>query len=304
MPNGATAVDFAYAIHTSVGNTCIGARINGKMAPIKTILHNGDQVNIITSPYQHPEATWEKFVVTGKARSCIKKFIKSREKTEFFNLGLYLTKRIFSKLGFSFNENFIDYRRFSSRSLSEFYRNLAKSNILISSVKAMIQEKNIASPVIPKSDMFIDIMDFTPGIAVHFAECCHPIPGDKIVAVLVPQKGLMVHMVNCDQCGEIPIGSFIKVKWNKDDNSESTFSARLRIVLLNKTESLLIIMNIISSNGASITNIRVEHRSIDFFDILVDIRINSVEHLGEVQAALRTSGNVRSVYREDHSTQE
>ncbi|MDR0678236.1 MAG: hypothetical protein LBF44_01715, partial [Holosporaceae bacterium] len=146
-------------------------------------------------------------------------------------------------------------------------------------------------------ESFICLVDFTPGIAVHFAECCHPILGDKIIGILVPQKGIVVHTTSCD-CMEKGRGNtFIKVKWNQDDEVDATFIARLRIVILNETESFAIITNIISSKGASITNLKVEHRSTDFFDLLVDIKVMDVIHLGEVQAALRTCANVRSVRR-------
>jgi GTP pyrophosphokinase len=295
LPRGATVVDFAYEIHTNIGNTCIGGRVNGKMVPIRTVLKNGDQVDIITSPYQHPETAWKKFVVTGKAMSCINKFIKSREKSEFQSLGLSLTKYLFSKFNLQFSENSLDIKRFSCTSLQKFYYNLARGNILLTAVEMYIKSKSTDATAVLHPEETVCVMDFTPGIAVHFAECCHPILGDKIVAVLVPQRGLVVHVTNCDT-EELSAYSLIGVKWNNDDEADVAFNVKLRIVMFNKAESFVTVTNIISSSGASITNISVDHRSVDFFDLLVDVTVNDPFHLGEIQAALRACGNVRSVH--------
>lgn len=293
LPRGATAIDFAYEIHTSIGNTCIGTRINGKMVPLKTTLKNGDQVDITTSPYQHPDASWERFVITGKAKSCIKKFIKTQEKAEFITLGEQLVTNIFSMLDITFSENLIQYKSFFCDSLKRFYYNIGKGIISLNSVRMMISEKGNYKV---SNEAAVCLMDFTPGIAIHFGECCHPILGDKIIGIFVPQKGLVIHQTSCDHISKDK-NIFIRVKWNKDDEVEVAFISRLRIVISNKTESFAIITNIISSNGASITNIKVEHRSVDFFDLLIDIRVNDIIHLGEIQAALRTCTNVRSVRR-------
>ncbi|MDR1334802.1 MAG: bifunctional (p)ppGpp synthetase/guanosine-3',5'-bis(diphosphate) 3'-pyrophosphohydrolase [Holosporaceae bacterium] len=294
LPHGATVVDFAYEIHTNIGNTCIGGKINGKMVPIKTVLKNGDQVDIITSPYQHPETAWKKFVVTCKAMSCINKFIKSREKIEFQNLGLALTKYLFSKFNLEFSETVLDVKRFSCTTVQRFYYNLAKGNIPLHIVEMYVKNKSTDNITLPQEHV-ICVMNFTPGIAVHFAECCHPILGDKVISVLIPKKGLVVHVANCDT-KELSAYSFVKVKWNNDDEVEVAFNAKLRIVIFNRSESFATVTNIISSSGANITNISVDHRSIDFFDLQVDIIINDPFHLGEIQAALRACGNVRSVH--------
>ncbi|GHT92690.1 GTP pyrophosphokinase [Alphaproteobacteria bacterium] len=294
LPRGATVVDFAYEIHTSIGNTCIGVRINGKIVPLKTVLRNGDQVDIITSPYQHPESSWERFVITGKAKSCIRKFVKAQEKEEFINLGLQLVKNVFSSAKTEFSEYIIDYKSFSCSSIGKFYYNVGRGTISLNSVRTMVSSGEDDNRAVMEDA--ICLMDFTPGIAVHFSECCHPILGDKIIGILVPQKGVVVHITSCAHLGRGK-NVFVRAKWNKDDETESTFVSRLRIVIINQTESFAIITNVISSSGASITNIKVDHRSIDFFDLLVDIKVNDVIHLGEVQAALRTCANVRSVRR-------
>jgi GTP pyrophosphokinase len=292
LPRGATAVDFAYEIHSDIGNTCIGVKINGKIMPLKTVLRNGDQVEIITSPYQHPEAAWERFVVTGKAKARIKKITKLHEKSEFTSLGFQLVKYIFAEANVPFREDLVDLKRFTCDSLAKFYHGVGKGNISLGIVRSMVPI--LENPTISTSDNHICLINFTPGIAVHFSECCSPILGDEIVGVFIPERGINVHVTSCAYI-ETMRGPLIKVKWNKDDEVETIFIARLRIVILNETESFALITNIISSNGANITNLKVEHRSTDFFDLLVDLRANDANHIGEIQAALRACNSVRSV---------
>ncbi|MDR3187104.1 MAG: bifunctional (p)ppGpp synthetase/guanosine-3',5'-bis(diphosphate) 3'-pyrophosphohydrolase [Holosporaceae bacterium] len=293
LPRGATAVDFAYEIHTAIGNTCIGARINGKMSPLKTVLRNGDRVDIITSLYQSPEAAWEKFVVTGKAKACIRRFVKTREKFEFVSLGLQLVKYVFAMTEFSFNENLLNYKKFACSSLNKFYHNVGRGDIPLSAVRALLPD---GETQLGMSEESVRLLDFVPGIVLHFADCCYPILGDKIIGIIASGKGMIVHLANCNQIEE-GVGPLIRVKWDNNEEADAAFIARLRIVVLNKPESFAIITNIISLGGASITNIKIEHRSIDFFDLLVDIKINNTIHLEELEASLRICLNVRSIRR-------
>jgi GTP pyrophosphokinase len=293
LPYGATAIDFAYGIHTIIGNTCVGAKINGKMASLRTALKNGDQIDVITSPYQHPQAIWENFAVTGKAKSNIKKIIKAREKIEFTMLGLRLSKYIFSLKNICFNEDLIDPQKNSCSSLDKFYFNVGKGIISLNRIRN----------IFPKSENQVDVYEnylylsgLTPGVAVHFADCCHPILGDRVISVLVPQTGIVIHTTSCS-CIAKNEYDFIKVKWNQNDETDPSFIARLQIVIENKTEGFSLITNIISSNNANITNLKVEHRGIDFFSLLVDVKLKDSIHLGEILAALWMCPAVRSVKR-------
>ncbi len=294
LPKGATGVDFAYEIHTDLGNTCIGVRINDKLVPLKTVLKNGDRVDIITSPYQHPEATWEDFVVTGKARSCIRKFVKSQEKGEFISLGFQLSRYIFAEMNIQFSEDLILYEKFCCDSLTKFYYNMGKGLIPLKLFRSTLL--NIEGDNIIFNDNSICLIDFIPDIAVHFSKCCCPILGDKIIGILQANKGLIVHQTTCRSIEE-SYETFIRVKWNQDDNIETSFMARLQIIMLNHKDSFAAITNIISSNNANISNLKIEHRTTEFFSLLVDISVTDVAHLGEIQAALRACSKVKSVKR-------
>lgn len=296
LPKGATAVDFAYKIHTDVGNTCIGVRINGKMSPLKSVLRNGDRVDILNSAYQHPEASWANFAVTGKALSCIKKFVRSQEKSEFTALGMQLMKYMFANANIDFSEELINPKHFKCSSLNSLYFNLGKGGIPLNNIKAFLSSFNNSSSSF--SNAYIRLIDFVPGIAIHFSECCSPVLGDKIIGILEPKKGLMIHTTRCNQIKNCNKDAMIKVSWNQDEHEvDASFFASLRIEMVNKPDSFASVTNIISSNGASIANLKIEGRSIDFFTLLIDIQIIDIIHLSGVQAALRACSYIKSVTR-------
>lgn len=293
LPRGATAVDFAYEVHTDIGNMCTGVQINGKIADFRTVLKNGDQVNVITSPQHIPDPSWERFVVTGKAKSGIKKYIKNKSKSEFTLLGSQLIQNIFQAYNVNFSEGTIDYKKFGYSSLDNFFYNVGKGLVSINKIRnlaATMGDSRLAAREKP-----IAIEQFSIGVAIHFSACCSPIIGDKIVGVFSPPHGLIIHVSNCQNLRDAK--EFVNAKWSEKEDENKTCMARLRIVISNQKDSFAIITNIISSAGASITNIKVEYRSANLFDILVDVKAESAADLGELQASLRICENVRTVQR-------
>lgn len=293
LPRGATAIDFAYEVHTDIGNTCTGVQINGKIADFRTVLKNGDQVNIITSPQQVPDPAWERFVVTGKAKSCIKKYIRNKSRTEFTELGSQLVRNIFDAYKVPFSEEILSYKKFGYSSLNNFFYNVGKGIVSLNRIRLIVAAKGDKSLVTREKPLILE--KFTIGIAVHFSDCCNPIIGDKIVGVFSPPRGIIVHLSNCANLANEK--DFISIKWHENEDSSSAFIARLRIVIDNQKDSFAMITNIISSAGASITNIKVEYRSANLFDLLVDVKTDNLALLGEIQASLRLCSNVRVVQR-------
>lgn len=284
LPHGATAIDFAYEIHTDVGNRCIGVKINGKMSPFRTVLRNGDRVDVITAPHQEPDAAWAQFVVTGKAKSCIHKFIKSKEREQFIKLGLQLVRYVTNP---SLKKNDIDIKQFHYDNYEKFYYNVGKGIVPLEQLWYKLRD-------IPHVNSHICLIDFMPGIAVHFAACCHPILDDSIVGIIIPNKGLEIHLANCEKAN-LPSSYVIKASWNQLNENQQSIVTCLDIVVANKIESFGTITNALSSNNADIINIRTERRSVDFFEIIVDIKVDSEQKLNDVQAALRVSQDVKSV---------
>ncbi|MBR1735266.1 MAG: bifunctional (p)ppGpp synthetase/guanosine-3',5'-bis(diphosphate) 3'-pyrophosphohydrolase, partial [Alphaproteobacteria bacterium] len=296
LPRGATAIDFAYEVHTDVGNRCTGVQINGKIADFRSVLKNGDQVNIITAPQQVPDPAWERFVVTGKAKSCIKKYIRNKSRTEFTELGVQLLTNIFSAYGIDFSENVLNYKKFGYSSFENFCYNIGKGTISLNKIRIAISSISSTTnhQFIAREKPLI-LEKFTIGIAVHFSDCCAPIIGDKIVGVFSPPRGLIIHLSNCSNLSNEK--EFISVKWHENEEENSAFITRLRIVIANQKDSFAMITNIISSAGASITNLKIEYRSANLFDLLVDIKTDNIALLGEIQASLRICSNVRLVQR-------
>jgi GTP pyrophosphokinase len=294
LPYGATAVDFAYGIHTTVGNTCAGVRINDKIAPLHTVLHNGDRVDVITSPYHHPEAIWESFAISGKAKSNIKKFIKVHEKAEFITLGSRLTTYFFSSANIHFAEDAISLEKFSCATFDEFYYKFGKGIISFDEIQDLFLKSEDLTTIY---ENHLILMDMLPGIAVHYADCCHPILKDKVIGVFAPPRGLVVHTTSCRRI-EKSGTTMVRVKWDDDSGDvDTSFVARLRVEVLNESDSFATITNIISSAEAHIINLKVEHRSTEFFDLLVDIKVRDPIHLDELQSNLRIGANIRSVRR-------
>lgn len=296
LPKGATAIDFAYSIHTDVGDHCIGVQINTKMVPLWTPLRNGDRIKVLTSPYQHPDSSWINFATTGKARACVKKYIHTQEKSEFLTLGRELAKYAFKTAALAFDEDAIQYKKFRCNSLQSFYQNFGRGLISFVSFQKTLVDEFILPAI--AGDAEICMIDFIPGIAVHLAECCHPIIGDKIVGVIQKDKGLVVHSLLCPHLSEHTDQVLLKMTWNQDNDQSESFTTVIRILTTNDKDSFALITNIISSNGASITNLRIEERSMLFFTLLIEIKVTDTFHLGEILAALRACSHVKSVHRD------
>lgn len=294
LPVGATCIDFAYSIHTSIGNKCVGCKVNGRVVPLKTVLQNGDQVEVLTSPYQKPDATWGKFVVTGKAKAGLKKYVKEREKIEFAKLGKMLTQRIFNRYGVHFKEQNVPIQEFHCESLNSFYVKVAKLEIPLHRLNDVISRMEV---IRMPNEEGLSIFGLTPGVVIHFGSCCNPVPGDKIRGIMMPRTGLSVHTANCKAL-ENKMEGVINLGWNNQGQElDNSFIARLKIVLLNKVGSLAQILQLISSKGVDVTNLKVESRSKDFYEIFIDIDVCDIAQLGEIQGVISTCSRVRTVRR-------
>lgn len=293
LPKGASVIDFAYHIHTYIGNTCIGAKVNGSMVAVKTVLQNGDQVEIITSSYQKPEPKWLQYAVTGKARMCIKKFILSQEKSEFIALGCMLAKYFFSENKIDFSESKLPISSYYCDNYADFYFNLAKGKI-------PIEHLNLYLSKLPQEEITennqIYILKFIPDIAVHYSNCCHPILNDRIIGILEKDKGLVIHNSSCDQIN-YSSSNFINLLWNEQTNINTIFIARVRVILYNKLGALAKLSNSMYENNSDITNIKIEYRSHDFIDLVVEFKAENTQHLNETLAILRMNEIVSSVHK-------
>ena len=322
LPRGATPVDFAYEVHSAVGDACVGAKINGRIMPLRTLLKNGDQVEIITSKSQTPSPTWEEFVVTGKAKARIRKFIRQQKRSQYLNLGKSILQKAFRQEGKPFNEKMLEaaLRRFSSTDVEDLCALVGEGIHTAREVYLAIypEEKSVGMPQPVNLDQIskmptakptkisshsLPIKGLIPGMALHFAKCCHPLPGDRIVGIVTTGKGVTIHTQECDvlQSFADQPERWLDVSWDIESQRIDKHSARVSVVIANEPGSLGSLSTVIGKCSGNITNLRITSRSTEFFEIIVDIEVKDLNHLTEIMAALRATPVINSVERITHS---
>ena len=320
LPNGATPVDFAYAIHSDVGDKCVGAKLNGRIVPLNTRLNNGDQVDIITAKTQNPSPTWERFVVTGKARSHIRRFIRQKQRDEYMSLGQAMLKKMFQQEGYDFTEKAVAgiVPQMNVEHVDDIFANIGSGHFAVRDVfktifpghqdeaakqkkkgKAQKGEDDMALARPPEDSSPMPIKGLIPGMAVHFARCCHPLPGDRIVGIVTTGKGVTVHTIDCETLetfADTP-ERWLDVSWGEGPDAPEAHVGRLDVTIENKPGTLGSLSTVIARNGGNITNLKITSRSMDFWDILLDVYVQDTKHLGNIIAALRATPGISSVDR-------
>ena len=311
LPRGATPVDFAYAVHSQIGDTCVGAKINGRLLPLRTQLANGDQVEIVTSKAQTPSPTWERFVVTGKARARIRRFVRTQQRAQYLDLGRAIVQKAFRQQGQDFSERPLEaiVAQFNCTTVEDLYvavgEGLATGREVVNA--AFPQPAEDKNKVVPLArarrrgngrDMAVPIRGLIPGMAVHFAGCCHPLPGDRIVGIVTTGKGVTIHTIDCDTLGSFADEPerWLDVAWSSDD-AEAAHVGRINVTIANEPGNLGSLTTTIGKQGGNITNLKITNRSTDFFEIMVDIEVGDVRHLTTIIAALRATPVINSVER-------
>ncbi len=312
LPRGATPVDFAYAVHSVIGDTCVGAKINGRLAPLRTQLANGDQVEVITSKAQTPSPTWERFVVTGKARARIRRFIRTQQRQQYLDLGKAILQKAFRHEGHDFTEKALEeaLKTFNCASVEDLYvavgEGLATGREVVHAIYPPRPDAKPAKVVRlatarskKASDNAVPIRGLIPGMALHFAGCCHPLPGDRIVGIVTTGKGVTIHTIDCDALANFADTPerWLDVAWNSKGDGEIGHVGRINVTLGNEPGSLGSLTTVIGKQAGNITNLKITNRSVDFFEILVDIEVKDVKHLTNIIAALRATPVINSVER-------
>ena len=304
LPKNATPIDFAYAIHSQIGDKCVGAKINDKLQPLKTILKNGDQIEIITSESSQPSPLWQRFAVTTKVKSQLRRFSRFKKKEEHIIFGREILINYFQKENYEFNKNIekkiLD--DFSYKSIDELYASIGSGEITaLSVIKKIYPEynyipvskfnKNIQNP--------IKLKGLTAGMSYHLAGCCSPLKGDSIVGIVTAGIGVAVHTLDCDTLTSYQDAPdrWLNISWDNQNNLETVSNARIVVVLFNKPGSLGKVTTVIAKNNGNISNILFSVRKSDFFEIIIDIEVRDANHLQNIIAALRMEKEVSSLER-------
>ena len=318
LPYGATAIDFAYAIHSDVGNSCIGAKVNGIVAPVKTILRNGDQVEVISSPDQNPSELWEEFVVTGKAKTQIRKYIRSKKRDMFLNQGRNIIREYFHKQKIEFVEKEI-------AAILHVFSKTQLDDLLIAVGEGLISDKDIFNACYPDyennsksskgffsfikgyksikktsaiKDLEHSIKGVVPGMPIHFAQCCHPLPGDKIMGVIHAGEGITIHVSKCDNTKSSEVqDNMIKLSWSNNTKMKKMYSGKLRVIVANSFGAISTVLANIANQNVNVVDIRILHKTEAYYELLIEIELQNIRALKSLKAYLRSFKMIYSVDR-------
>jgi GTP diphosphokinase / guanosine-3',5'-bis(diphosphate) 3'-diphosphatase len=320
LPRGATPVDFAYAVHSEVGDSCVGAKINGRVMPLRTELANGNQVEILRSTTSRPDPNWESFVVTGRARAAIRRFTRNRERAEYVQLGRAIVEKVFRQAGHEITAEAMSHvsKVFKMKSEDDLYHAIGLGQLTSRQVlyAAFPGEKpwpgrgaiGAINRVLParwrsgtaKGDGHaVPIKGLVPGMAVHHAPCCHPIPGDRIVGIITRGKGVMIHTIDCASLEQFTEEDerWLDVTWDVGATDKSMHVGRIRVLVVNEPGGLSALASVIAKNQGNVSNLRISDRSAHFFEMVVDIEVEDLKHLTNIITALRASPQINEVER-------
>ena len=322
LPGGATPVDFAYAVHSQVGDTCVGAKVNGRLLPLRHQLQNGDQVEIMTARGGTPSPQWERFVVTGKARARIRRFIHQEQREQARAAGKAELTKAFRQAGVDGSEKTLEgtLKTLKMASIDDLCvavgnGHLPPRDVVHAAWPDLRQTRAPAmmAPMLPRTgrlptrtDHTMPVTGLVAGMAYSFAGCCHPVPGDDIVGIVTTGKGVTIHGRDCQTLAGFAATPerFIDIDWNYEvatkggaDGKGSGHTARLSVISGNEGAAIANMTNAIARQDGSISNLKIVNRQQDFMEALIDVDVRDVTHLSKVIAGLRGAGGVKAVER-------
>ncbi len=313
LPRGAMPLDFAYAVHTSVGDTCIGVKINGELKPLRTPLVNGDVVEVVRGSKPVVPPDWRSLTVTGRARSAIRRHIRQTEKEEFLRLGRASLEQVFERAGKKLKDVSLRpiLERFALEGDEALFDAVGRgrvspSQVLETAYPGMKDSEREAATARRKIEggkdatLYVGGGGLTPGVSLHFAHCCSPVPGDRIVGILREDgEGLDVHTIDCPRLAEYEDREELwrDLNWTPEAERSTISMTRLHATIQNAPGVLGQVCTIIGEAGGNIVNLRMHHRQSDFFDTDIDVEVRDAKHLTNIQAALRACPSVETVDR-------
>ncbi len=322
LPRGATPIDFAYAVHSQIGDTCVGAKINGRLMPLRHELQNGDQVEILTSRAGTPSPQWERFAVTGKARARIRRYVQQQQRQQHLDAGKAAIAKAFRQEGLDGSEKVLDgaLKPLKQAGLQDLYLAVGNGNIgareVVTAAYPELKQAPRAPRLLPslpprganrpsgRSATDLPISGLVPGMAIHYAGCCHPLPGDRIVGIVTTGKGVTIHSRDCPTLESFAATPerFIEVDWEPAAFAATVgrgegHTGRISVIAQNAPGTLATVANAVAKHEGVVANLRVVNRQADFYELLVDVEVRDVRHLATVIAGLRASSGVHQVER-------
>jgi len=311
LPSGAMPLDFAYAVHSDVGDTCLGVKINGELRPLRTVLANGDVVEVVRGVKVQAPADWRSLTVTGRARSAIRRHIRQSEREEFLRLGKASLEHLLERAGK--DRAAVSLRpaldRFAAANEAELFVAVGRGQITPSQVlevlfpglaetdkQAAVARRRIDAEAAPH---FIRGGGLAPGLVLTISPCCTPVPGDRIVGIVQPDKSLAIHTIDCAELAKYEDHEELwrDLHWSPEAETETLSSAKLQATIRDAPGVLGQTCTIIGEAGANITGVNMRQRHANFFDVTFDLEVKDARHLTHIAAALRACPSVETVER-------
>ena len=321
LPKGATPLDFAYFLHSEVGNTCHAAKVNGRIVPLRTKLETGDQVEIITKKGQTPTPGWAQIVTTAKARTAINRFLRAQKHEAQIALGQSILEKAMRRDGYSYKEKDLNSvaEAYNLKDINDVYAAIAQGRLFPRQVVSTLFPEEDAQPQnlheereqinlnLGKAeqqqafteDGAIGIDGLISGLAVQIAGCCNPIPGEKIVGIINTGKGVVIHARNCknlDQFDNQP-DRWIPVHWQQKEDTEKSFVVRLRVTMNHEPGALSQMTTALFNETANIVDLLIDEKDTDLYKIRCDVEVANLEHFSRVLTSLKNIKCVQNVER-------
>lgn len=331
LPRGATAIDFAYAVHTDVGNQCIGCKVNGRIWPLTEPLSNGDEVEIMRSKAQVPPAVWEKIAVTGKARYEIRRATRSARRTQFAGLGRSILETAFKVAGKDYADDKVEasLKRLARTSVDDVLaavgRDEMKGADVIKAVYPDWRDERVAAGKRPRRKVdsegwigrarsgirfrlaggkaangtVLPIRGLKADLPIRFSPQGGAVPGDRIVGIVTPDEGIIIYPIHSAalKSFENEPERWLDVQWNLDEDQDMRFPARLELATVNEPGSLAQVAQVIAENDGNIDNLKMARRSPESTQVTIDLEVWDLKHLNAIIAQLKTKKSVSGVRR-------
>lgn len=290
LPGDSTPVDFAYAVHSDLGDSCVGAKVNGRVVPLRTRLINGDQVEIMKGKVKAPDPAWESFVASAKARAAIRRHVRHKRREELQAMGSKLLDAVAGRLQVALTDDILSpalgQLKLQDRPALELA--MAENRLTDEEVSDALAPGAVVRASRPRSTKAkaaaaISIEGLTPGVGFLLCDHCRPVPGDRIVGARAPDGPISVHVIDCDLL--VQEGSeWLDVRWGAETAGAA---ARIAVVVHNQPGALASLAASIAANNANIVGLALKHRDREFHTDILDIEVESVAHLATIMASLR-----------------
>ncbi len=298
LPRGATPLDFAYAIHTRIGDSCVGARVDGVRVPLWTRLKNGQSVEIITAEGQTPQSSWAEIVVTGRAKAAIRRRLREEDRERFIKLGRELARVAFNHIG----------KKATDKALSTAARQMGHDSadeLLARIGSAEISARDVVQALYPDLARRGDeveparaIVGLQPNQRFQRADCCQPVPGERIVGITYRGSGIIVHAIDCEALAELEDQPerWVDLQWHSGKHAPVN-TVSMDLTIRNDAGVLGRICTLIGEQKANISDLHFLDRKPDFYRLIIDVDLRDAEHLHAVMLALEAESDVASIER-------